>query len=474
MSVRLSLTWTYLAQGIIFIVTFGSTVVVARLVSPRDFGISAMANAITTVINVLMSFGLAKYLMREIDLTQELLQSLFTVNAIMSALYSLLILTGAVAAGSFFGSPEVGKFLTVFAIFPLLGMMEFVPQALCAREMRFGVIAAISVLRAVVVATATAILALIGFAYMSFAWAGVIAWLVTGLSYNILVWRPDIWRFRLKGARSILHFGAQMIGISGVGQLSTRAGEMFLGSFLGLTSLGLYSRASGLPTQLYSNIYGAGSNVIFSRLSRELRETGSIHETYLQFMRIILGLLWPLMFGLAVLAQPIIHLLYGAKWQAAATPFTFLMLASAVTVAIGMTSEVFILKRDTPRQVQIEGVRAAAGFLLFVAGAAVSLTTAAGGKLAEAILASLLYRKPMGQLLGGQPGDLRRVYFEGLFLSAVAVLPSVGLMCWTAWSPSTALGSIITCSVIGGMLWSLIIVRRRHPIALEVARLFAS
>lgn len=54
MSVRRSLAWTYLAQALNFFVTFGSTVVVARLVSPRDFGIYAMATAVTTIINVFM------------------------------------------------------------------------------------------------------------------------------------------------------------------------------------------------------------------------------------------------------------------------------------------------------------------------------------------------------------------------------------------------------------------------------------
>jgi len=103
MSVRRSLTWTYLAQALSFLLTFGSTVVVARLVSPRDFGIFAMAAAVTTIINVFMQFGLAKYLMRETELSRELLRTLFTVNVIMSMVYVAMILVGALAAGRLFG-----------------------------------------------------------------------------------------------------------------------------------------------------------------------------------------------------------------------------------------------------------------------------------------------------------------------------------------------------------------------------------
>ena len=344
MSMRRSLAWTYFAQAASFFITFGSTVVVARIVSPRDFGIFAMANAVATIINVFMHFGLAKFLTRETELSRDLLRSVFTVSALMSMLYSSLLVIGSFAARSIFDSLELSRFLLAFAIFPLIGIMEFIPAALSLREMRFGLIAALSVVRSVMLASVTLVLAVKGFAYMSFAWAQVAAWLTTAVCFNIIIWRPDVWKPRFKGIREILYFGAQMIGISGVSQLGTRAGEMALGSMLGLTPLGLYTRASGLPTTLYTTVYTAASDVIFSRLSRDLRETGELHHTYLRFMRLILGLLWPMMFGLAVLSQPIIHILYGAKWQAAALPLSLLTVAYAISVGIGMTSELFILR----------------------------------------------------------------------------------------------------------------------------------
>lgn len=471
MSVRRSLAWTYLAQALSFFVTFGSTVVVAHLVSPRDFGIFAMATAATTIINVFMQFGLAKYLMREADPGRDMLRAVFTVNVIMSLGYSGAILLGALSAGQLFGSAEVGQFLLVFAIFPIFAMMEFIPAALCAREMKFGVIAALAVVRAVVMAAVTLALAFSGFAYMSFAWAQVAAWIATSVCFNIIVWRPDVWRLRFNGMQSILQFGAQMIGISGVTQLGTRAGEMFLGSTLGLASLGLYARASSLPTTLHGTIYAAGSNVIFSRLSRDLRETGAFHLTYVRFMRLLLGLLWPMLFGLAVLAGPIIHNLYGPKWQAAATPLSLLTIATAITVGIGMTAELFILRHQTGRQVRIEGLRAVAGFVMFACGVMISLSAAALAKVAEALVAAMLYRLAMIEMLDGPAGELRRVYVEGLSLSAAATLPSFIAMCWTGWSEKVSLGILAFSIIVGGLLWLALLFRLRHPIAAEMLRL---
>lgn len=473
MSVRKSLAWTYVSQVVSFLITFGSTIVVARLVTPRDFGIFAMAGAVTTIINVLMQFGLAKYLMREAELSRDVLRSVFTVNVLMSFIYVGSILLGAVGARRFFDSVEVAHFLYVFAVFPLFAMMEFIPSALCAREMRFGIIAIMSVLRAVVMAIVTIVMAWSGYAYMSFAWAQVLAWLATSIGFNIAVWRPDVWRLRFSGIRTVLSFGSQMIGISGINQLNTRLGEMTLGSLLGLTSLGLYSRASSLPQTLYANVFGAGSNVVFSRLSSDLRDNGSIHETYLRFMRLLLGLLWPMMFGIAILAQPVIALLYGAKWQAAATPLALLTIAAAITVAIGMTAEIFILRHQTSRQVRIEIARAIFGYSIFAAGAMISLTVAAGAKVVEAIFAFLLYRKPMIELLGGPTSALRRTYGEGLIVTAAAVLPALLLMIGYRFSPETPLPQIAAAIVAGIILWLVILIKTRHPIYLEGARLLA-
>lgn len=471
MSLRTSLAWTYLAQVASFLISFASTVVIARLVSPRDFGILAMASAISTIIAVFLGFHLAKYIMREKEVSSEVLQSVFTVNVIMTLLYVVAILAGSFAAFRISHSADVGRFLLVFAIFPLLAMMEFVPAALCTRDARFGVISILSVLRAIVMAVTTIVLASRGFAYMSFAWAQVLAWLATSIGYNWLAWRPDAYRLRFKEIRPIITFGTQMMSVSGVAHLSTRVGEMVLGSLLGLASLGLYTRASNLTNQLYSNIYGAGSNVMFSRLSEELRTTGRIHDTYLRFMNLMLGLLWPMMFGVAVLAQPTIHILYGAKWQAAASPLALLMIAFAITVGIGMSAEIFILRHQTKQQVKIEMVRSLVGLALFSGAALISLPGAAAAKVAEAVLAALLYRKPMARLVGGPEGDLRRMYMESSLLTGAAVLPSLVLMWHYDWSPSTPVPLIVAAVSLGILFWAALIVSRRHPILVEASRM---
>jgi hypothetical protein len=130
----------------------------------------------------------------------------------MTLLYVSSILVATLASNAIFYSREVGQFLLVFAIFPIIAMFEFVPAALAAREMRFGLAAAMAVLRAIVMASTTIILALRGFGFLSFAWAQVFSWVATAVCYNLAVWRPDVWKLSFVGIRAILQFGWQMSG----------------------------------------------------------------------------------------------------------------------------------------------------------------------------------------------------------------------------------------------------------------------
>ena len=204
---------------------------------------------------------------------------------------------------------------------------------------------------------------------------------------------------------------------------------------------------------------------------RNFAKTTQYMSRYLRFMRLILGALWPILFGLAALSSPVIYLLYGAKWLAAATPLALLSVSYGITLAIGMSAEVFILRHRTQQQFRIESVRALLGFLLFCGGAAISLTFAAAAKVAEAVIAFLLYRKPMIELVGGPDGALRRIYLEAIMVAAAAVLPAILLMIWSNWSPSTPILHLALAVLAGILCWATLLIRLRHPLYLECAHL---
>nr|WP_314445850.1 hypothetical protein [uncultured Sphingomonas sp.] len=101
----------------------------------------------------------------------------------------------------------------------------------------------------------------------------------------------------------------------------------------------------------------------------------------------------------------------------------------------------------------------------------VSLTIAAAAKVTEAVFAFLLYRKPMDELVGGPAGALRRIYLEGLLVTAAAVAPAAILMIWSDWAPTTPLPLIAAAMAVGVAGWAGLLIRLRHPLYLETLRL---
>lgn len=467
MSVRKSLAWSYGGQAFTFLVTFASSVIVARLLSPREMGVFAIAAATAAILSVLTQFSISAYLVREGELTKELIRSVYTVNGAMSVLLSLLTLGAAAFCALVLGQGDVGAVLALTAIGPLLGVFEFVPATLYAREMQYGILTRVNMVRAVIIAVTTVACAYGGMGSLSLAVGPLVAGVFSLTFYNWKRRRDVILRPTRRGLKPIVVFGFQIMSISGVAHITQHLSSVILGRMLGLTALGLYSRASSVAGLVYSNVYGLATGVIFTKLSNDLREKGTLYDTYLRSMKLITAALWPLMLGLAVLAKPAVHILYGDKWLPAALPLSVLMIWQFIALGFGMNWELFVLRRETATQTRYEAIRAAVGLAAFTAGCFFSITAAAAGRVADVVVGYFLYRPHIDRLAGTDPGELEGVLRESLALTAVAVAPALVLMLWSGWAADTPPLLIAGAVALGAGGWGAMLMARRHPLLIE-------
>src|SRR5579872_2278990 len=107
MSVRKSLAWTFSGQLISFLITFAGSVVLARLLSPREMGVYGIALATAGLISIVATLGMGSYVIRELDLTEVRRASAFTINGIINVGISVIIFAASFAAGRYFDSPNV-------------------------------------------------------------------------------------------------------------------------------------------------------------------------------------------------------------------------------------------------------------------------------------------------------------------------------------------------------------------------------
>lgn len=468
MSVRKSLLWSYGSQAVTVLSSFAASVIAARLLGPRELGIFALASAISALSATFVSFGTQAYLVREKEVSRELMRTAFTVNATLNIALALVIMGASWVEATIGGQREVAHILLLLGIAPLFSLFEFLPSTLYVREMTYSVISSINVARVLLSSGGSVALLFAGVGTQSLALGPLAAAIFCAATYTALRWRDVTFRPSFRGFRPVLIFGLQIVSISGVAQMAARASDIILARMLGLPALGLYARASSLANLLFANVYGVATGIIFVRLSKELHETGSLHHTFVRALRLITAVMWPLLIGIAVLARPAITILYGDRWLGAAGPLSILMIWQFIALGFGMNWELFVLRNETARQTKFEAIRAVLGLIAFTIGSLLSISAAALGRVVESATGYLLYRPWIDRMAGTRPGEVERIYGESLLLTVVATAPALVLMTVVGWNPHVSRAALVLAVLLGIIGWGSMLIRRNHPLLAEI------
>lgn len=468
MSTRRSVIWAFAGQFATAAIAFGSSVAIARLLSPYELGLNAVAVATSGILSIIAASGADALIVREVQLTPQVVAAATTVNAILAACFAIGLMAISFAAGPLLGDEKAGDVLRILALVPLVSILTFRPAAMLQRAMRFKTASLIALANVIVANTVTIAGILLGFGYRSPAAGTVSACLVSLALYALsspTEIRPS---FALQGTRKMALFGFRMVSVTGMGQFVQYFSQILLGRFLGINVLGLYSRAASLANFIYANLYSTATRVAFAQLSKDYRETGQVRETFLRSFYIIISVMWPLLAGLAVLSRPVIALLYGDRWLSAALPFSLLLVAQIFTLSFGMNWELFVIRDRLAVQTRYEITRSLIGLAIFAFGCTISMVAATIGRIMDAAIGLVLYFAWMGRLADAQPREIIAIYLRGGLLALVAVAPSAALMIATDWNARLSwfwLGGAITTGIA---CWVIVLYLLAHPLLQEL------
>ena len=466
-SVRRNLAWMGLSQTGLFIVGFGSSVVMARLLTPREMGIYAVAAAVVGILNLIRSFGLNTLIIRESELTMRVTTTIFTINAGLNILCAIAIWGISEIGGQFLGDDGVRSVLELLAITPLLNIFDFLPSTHLERAGKFRVIALVNLGKSLLNTGLTVFLAYAGFSYMSIAWGNAATALFGTICFNIFGRQYSSLRLGLYDWRRVGRFGLQMLTIGAVAGFTGRLTDLLIGRLISLTALGLYSRAASLNSLLWDNLHLVIARVVFVDFAEQHRRKASLRESYLRIVAILTALLWPAFTGLAILARPVIAVIYGETWMDAALPLSMLSIAGVFYVAITMTHEIYTVTGEVAQQVRLELKRNLIGSILFALGCLAGLTWAAASRIGDALFTIFLAKGDLERLTHTTPSDYTPIYIKSAVLSTLACSPAALLMVANDWSEHTSLSAIFGAVVAGVCAWAVGLWYLKHPLYLE-------
>jgi O-antigen/teichoic acid export membrane protein len=304
-------------QAANYILRIGSLMVMARLLSPRDFGLVGMVTALTGVLALFRDFGLSAATVQQVDVTDRQISTLFWINILVGVVLGVLTAAMAPIAVAFYHEPHlfwVTIALGTAFVFNAAGVQH---SALLQRQMRFTALAAIDVIALVVSVCIGISLALAGFRY----WALVAAATSLPLVGTFCLWVTTRWipgRPRMGvGLRSMMRFGGGLTLTGLIVYVGYNFEKVLLGRFWGAGAVGIYGRAYQLSNIPTDNLNSAVGEVAFSALSRLRNDPLRFRNYFLKGYSLVLALTIPITMAVALFAPDLISVLLGPKWKEA-------------------------------------------------------------------------------------------------------------------------------------------------------------
>jgi len=323
------------ANGSSFALTMVSTIVLARLLTPEDFGLLAMVTAITDFARSFIELGLGTATVQRERITQQEVSALFWINCGVGVMLTLGLISLSPLLVWFYGDARLLHICMVLSSIFVLGGLTVQHRALLERQMRFGYLGAINVISAFLSICVAILLALHGSGVWALIYRDILSvglylagtWLVCGWRPNLPNRKPDV--------RSSLRFGIDVSGFEIIQYFSRSLDRILLGRFSGATSVGLYSKAFQLAMMPIEQFRMVFWDVGLSPLSALQSDAERFRRFYSKLVSIMTFLYMPLVVFLAIQSEAVIRLLLGEAWLSAAPLFRILAIASFFRPVVG-------------------------------------------------------------------------------------------------------------------------------------------
>ncbi|MBN2399871.1 MAG: MOP flippase family protein [Candidatus Aminicenantes bacterium] len=310
--------WSGLSQVLRQGLQVGVSVVLARLLTPSDFGALAMVLVFTGFAASFSDLGLGAALIQKQDAGPRHAATVFCLQMIVGITLALLLMVTAPLIAGFYKNPRLVRLCLGIAPTFILTAFLGVPMALLQKAMAFRKIAMIETVAVFGSGTVAILLALNGWGI----WSLVVQSLLTALLIAVLSWRLSRWRpqfaFNLSAWRELRRFSSALTGFNLLNYWIRNLDNLVIGKFIGPVALGIYSRAYHLMLYPISQVSGMVSRVMFSAMASIQDQTERLRAIYLRAARLIALVTFPLMTGMAVLADLFIVTVFGSPWQDAA------------------------------------------------------------------------------------------------------------------------------------------------------------
>jgi len=321
------IAWTSGAKWASQICTWASTLIVARLLTPEDYGLVGMASIYLGLITLLSEFGLGSAVITLRELSEEQVAQINATSVLFGVASFALSCAAAVPLGRFFHAPQLPAVVVAMSTAFVITAFKTVPFSLLQRDLRFKVLAVVEAARALVLAVSMIVFALAGLRYWTLVIGGLLSSAISTGATLALRHHRFAWP-RTNSLRHAMTFGGHLL----VGRLSWYAYEnadfLVAGRVLGRGALGLYELGwalANVPIEKVTALVGQVTPAVFSAVQGD---HAALRRYLLGITEGLALITFPACLGMALVAPDFVLLTVGEKWRGAIAPLQLLALSA--------------------------------------------------------------------------------------------------------------------------------------------------
>lgn len=309
------LYWSFFNQFSNYGMNFIVGIVMARLLSPSDFGITALPAVFMAIASTIQDGGLANALIRKKEVTNKDLSTTFYYSICLGVVLYFTLFLSAPLIADFYHTPILVSLIRVTAIGFLYSPLITPQNILLRRRLDFKILTKISLVTRVFGATVGIVMAYVGYGV----WSLVISNLLAGMFTLLIAWLVVRWLpkygWSKESFKYLWGYGNKIMFSAIIENLYSNIAPVFIGKYYSPAQLGIYNRAQGYASMPSQNITGAINNVSFPVLSKMQDDTEKLAYNYRRMLRLSAFVIFPIMLMLSALARPLVITMITEKWE---------------------------------------------------------------------------------------------------------------------------------------------------------------
>jgi len=312
--VRAAVYWRWGSQAAMQLIMWSATLLVVRLLDPRDYGLFAMTQAVTAALNFLNGYSYGTSLIQAREVTERRIGQVFGLLIVSNGLLAIAQFALAPYAAAYYGQPMVATMLRVQSLIYLATPFIALPSSLLARALDFRMQARVSFYTAISGAAMSLALAFAGCGVWTLVWAPIAMYGVRALGLTIAAGGVPRPVFDFRGAADIVGFGTALTVVQLFWIVQSQADIVIAGRFLSPHALGLYAESLFLVL-IFTARFLPPLNEVALPAYAELYNAGKpIGAAFIATARMIMLVAIPFYVGISLVADPIVRLFFGPKW----------------------------------------------------------------------------------------------------------------------------------------------------------------